>query len=1265
MDHTSSPEYSAPQHLKIISRLIGNVWEPQKISRSRFVGFLVLTAIAYLGNYYKYPIAFGLDFLFGSIAVILVLKWYPRPWGLITAVVAATCTFVLWNHPWAMVGLILEAIFLCRFTCKTQRNLVIGDILYWALVGAPLMGYCYHNFLGFSLSSSLLVMLKQSLNGIFNAIIASLILVYLPQIKPLSSLGKRLGLVSSSSLKEDKGAPGLASKFSFQLIIFNILAIFILAPLLLQMVTSINYELRRVDQEVESVLIDRSIGTENDLKTWYSRTRKSMETLAELVQEYPDRDRLSHELLHFDRLSDAITYTSVYYKDGDQLSVDLRTQELVRGRWNPNTPDPVIDSFLYSGLSYSPEATVTNLWKAVKSIRQTVNTAVVQDQETGNLLFYAASPIILRGSLDIQGMIVGLVDMTNVTQILETNTSRYPLVLNLLDSKSRYVASSNPKIPLLTLHSFSTEGTEKPMGNQGVYQWLPKVAKSPMLRWRNSFYVMRRPLGKPTNLDSHSIPAIDLPWTLQLELSPQSYISNLESFQIWNLSLMLLLLGLALPVAALTSRRMVRPIFSLAKTTTDVPQKIWDGTEIPWPRTSITEISLLSQNFQAMAAVLQHQFQEVHTAKSNLSSFLANMSHELRTPLNAILGFTQVLSRNINPPPDPLPDRFFENQWETLAIIRRSGEHLLALINDVLDISKIEAGRVTLLDIPFDLHTLLLSLMDIVKIRAQAKNLHLSYECDPQVPLGIQGDERKLRQVLINLLSNAIKFTESGSVTLRVKAESCPGEEMLDHHPQDVDQAPKEPQKMLITFQVEDTGAGIAEEDLEGLFEAFTQTEVGRHSEEGTGLGLPISRKFVQLMGGDLEVTSTPGVGSCFYFTIPVTVTSLDRSVQLAKNTPVIGIAPNQPTYCILLVDDVTENRTLLRQLLEPVGFDVLEASNGQEAIEVWQQHHPDLIFMDMRMPVMGGYEATCEIRAQSDQPQPVIVALTASVFDEERAKILAGGCDDFLHKPITEEELFRQLTQHLGVTYTYGQVPNGGSTIGSQGVGSGEFDRPGNSLTDLKPADLATQPQAWVAQLNLAARGAEDEMVWQLLDQIPPQQSALAEALAELVNEFRLDKIVSLTEAVPTVLRRHRVVEMAEHQQDYRILVVDDRPENRRLLLTLLEPLGFILEEAANGQEAIALWETFQPHLILMDLQMPLMNGYQATQWIKSQPLGHDTVIIALTASIATDSKTPLLEAGFHDILRKPFAESQLLEVLAQYLGIQYTSQEIYPSFS
>ncbi len=461
---------------------------------------------------------------------------------------------------------------------------------------------------------------------------------------------------------------------------------------------------------------------------------------------------------------------------------------------------------------------------------------------------------------------------------------------------------------------------------------------------------------------------------------------------------------------------------------------------------------------QALAAA-----EAANRAKSN---FLASMSHELRTPLNAILGFSQILSPS---------ESLTEQEREQIEIIKSSGEHLLEIINDILSMSKIEAGQITLNQNSFDLYELLDSLKDMLQLKAKSKGLPLNFEYAKNIPQYIETDETKLRQVLINILGNAIKFTQQGIVTLRVSAATN-----LD--------------KLKIKFEVSDTGPGIAPEEIDILFEPFVQTKAGKKSIEGTGLGLPISREFVRLMGGDITVSSIVGQGSIFTFDIKVTLAdSVDIETTVASRR-VVGLEPNQPKYRILIVEDIEQNRLLLVKLLTPLGFEVREAINGQEAVTMWQSWQPNLIVMDMKMPVMDGCEATKRIREAPNSQDTMIIALTASAFDEQREDILKVGCNDFISKPFRAEVLYEKIALHLNVRYVY----------------AGENQAAATQPLQLTKEALSVMPNEWVEQLYQAAIALDEVSIIELIKQIPARESMLAKILTDLVDNFRLDLIAS-----------------------------------------------------------------------------------------------------------------------------------------------------------
>jgi signal transduction histidine kinase len=470
----------------------------------------------------------------------------------------------------------------------------------------------------------------------------------------------------------------------------------------------------------------------------------------------------------------------------------------------------------------------------------------------------------------------------------------------------------------------------------------------------------------------------------------------------------------------------------------------------------------------ALAEELEQKNRELEAANRAKSVFLSTMSHEIRTPMNAILGYAQLMSR------DP---GLGADAKANLRIIGRSGEHLLTLINDVLDMSRIEAGRTELNSVTFNLSALLNDLAALFRLRAETKALRFEMLADGESVPYIVGDEGKIRQALVNLLGNAIKFTDRGRVTLRVTL-----------HQRNANQ-------LWLSARVEDTGAGITDEEQQKLFEPFTQARRGRETQKGTGLGLAITRSFARLMGGDVTVSSSPGRGSVFHLEIPVGRGNAGVAVRQDVPRRVVGICAgiragaNVPR--ILVVDDQTENRDWLMKLLAFIGFSVRGAENGEEAIRTWEKWSPQLILMDLHMPVMDGLEATRRIKSDPLGKDTAIVVLTASAMNEDRRTVAESGADGFLSKPFLEDDLLEKMRTLLSITYDYeeGQTPAEAKARGAERLG----ELPPAMLEELRNAIFSGS----LRRLNELIREVRETA-----------DAASASALQELADNYDYDAL-------------------------------------------------------------------------------------------------------------------------------------------------------------
>lgn len=482
----------------------------------------------------------------------------------------------------------------------------------------------------------------------------------------------------------------------------------------------------------------------------------------------------------------------------------------------------------------------------------------------------------------------------------------------------------------------------------------------------------------------------------------------------------------------------------------------------------ITEGRQLEQNRIACQAA-----EEANRAKSQ---FVANISHEIRTPLNSILGFAQLLERD----PTLTP-----TQVEYIRTMSNSGMHLLKLINDILDMSKIEAGKITFNQATFSLHNFLDELEMMFRARAANVGLQFLVEHDESISLNIRADAGKLRQVFVNLIENAFKFTEKGGIAVRVRTKEVAGNALEDQ------------KTLLLQAEVDDTGPGIQDADIDRLFGSFEQADAGIKA-GGTGLGLTISRKFIEMMGGKLTVTSQVGKGSCFRFEVQLEKAVVEITTrQDPEARRVVGLDPDMETFRILVVDDSSDNRSLLCKLLRPLGFEVAEASNGIEALEVFGDWPAHVVLMDMRMPIMDGYEATRRLKAMKAGQAAFVIALTASAFEDEETQILATGVDAYLRKPYQVNELLDVLREKLRLRYFYAD--------------------PAIKTSNLVTADFLTEKSLdalskdWMLLMQQAVAEGDMAQLMELIALVEKVDSNGARRLQALADQYDYEKLGEL----------------------------------------------------------------------------------------------------------------------------------------------------------
>ncbi|QHU99596.1 ATP-binding protein [Synechocystis sp. CACIAM 05] len=821
-----------------------------------------LLLAGYGGNYFKLHIFFGVDFLFGSIATLLVLVCYGLPWGLVSAAIAGSHTLIIWRHGYGILIIILEALVVGLMLRRRQTNLVLINSLFWLLIGIPLVYIFYRWGLNMTSVTTSLITLKQATNGIFNSLIASF-------------------LITGFGLSKQKFSPSTNpaffpwKKLSFEQTLFNLLVAFVFFPLLF--ITVVNGQEAFVQMEKQTVqeLTALSIPIQNSVEDWYQSHLEGAEVFATetlpLVAainqgngaQLPALSLMTHTI------QTAFTgFSNIYVGDrqGQIIVSSPEFNEVGESRLG------LIQAEKIAGFSIPSQIQVSPLHRTNVNVHPHVAITI---------------PLVANNSFE--GFINASLNLAKMKELLYANRVSEELNITLINGQNQVVASTIANVLPLEIYQPFDGGEPRDLGSSN-YHWYPDTPANPTIRWRDSYYYHILPLDKIND------------WQLVLGLPARESIEKLQAQSVQKLGLLLFLSLVGLVVAIGVSKRVANPLLTLAKITTDIPTKMqYQGLTPIALRSEVSEVITLNENFNEMLITLQNQFKIIKQAKDNLemrvaerthtlivinkqlageieerqrieiklreakesaelanrvkSEFLANISHEIRTPMNAILGFCDLLLQK---------DLSLSQTKKYLNAIGSSSKILLALIDDILDISKIEAGKLVIHLEPVDLRVIIREIKQIFDYKAESKGLLLTIQIDETLNQAIYFDAVRLRQILFNLVGNALKFTEEGQVFIYIGVEDI--------------QVRSQGTYISLAIEVTDTGIGIAPEDQARIFDVFTQSQ-GQSTRKygGTGLGLTITRRLTALLGGEISLSSRLGEGSTFILHFP--------AVRLVENS--------------------------------------------------------------------------------------------------------------------------------------------------------------------------------------------------------------------------------------------------------------------------------------------------------------------------------------------------------------------------------------------
>ena len=990
--------------------------------------WLALTALAYAGNAANLSLSANLEFLFGSIPVLVMLHFFGWAPALVSGFVAAAHTAILWQNPLGVVVFTMEILVVGLLYRRKSTNLLLVDTAYWVVLGMPFL-FLANRFLDIGIpSTGVLTALRLAVNGIINALLASLAITLVENVVP------RL-----------RHAPSRKT-VGFAQIVFLVMVTFVLIPGMVILVFTARQEMMRVEEDVQTRLEITAFSARQATNSWLSENLQTLRSLASFAGQVglAELDEIQSEM-HLLNMSDG-DFTVLAVADTSGAAVVIEPAEQ--------------GTRLFNNLSLGP---VNHFPRMMTDLRGVVTDAIASGEMVGRPVVLLGMPVISDG--EVTGAVIGVIDTLRLQDLLTTVSSNWAVNVAIADGNGVVVASTDRAVPPFSRYENAYPGPYRELPSGMAIRTASGTPDTRLAkRWEYTEFSVRDRLAMATS------------WTISLHAAIAPYQSSLNERYRSVFVVMIIVIVFTTLLSAIVSRKMLQSLTDLTEVAEDLPDKVVRREETRWPVSRIAEIQTLIHCFRLTSEHLAESFtrlqetntelttanEEAELANRTKSEFLANISHDLRTPLNGILGFAQILSRDTS---------LDEQTLSAVEIIRKSGNHLLNLINDILDVSRIEADKLHLDREPFFLGSFLDDIADIVSLQSRQKGLQLVVDFDSELPTVVLGDEKRLRQVLLNLLNNAVKFTDTGEVVFQARAT----------------------EGRLIAL-VRDTGIGIPEDELEAIFSPFKQLTKHIQSEEGTGLGLAIVSRLAKMMDGTVTVSSTAGEGSVFTLNVALPATDTVPPGPHSAST-ITGYTGR--VQSVLVVDDKDQNRSVLRGMLEPLGFVIREASDGKLAIEAMQHEKPDIVLMDLVMPNMDGFSAIAAIRSDPNNAETPVVAISASVATSVRQECLRLGFSDFIPKPFRETDMLTIVGRLLNLEWIHRREAAPEQTEG------GAIRRP--SADELN----ALQEQVQSGNVRGIVDAADDLAGWN------EEYREFSRIVAGMAQAFEIDRLVEFLRKV------------------------------------------------------------------------------------------------------------------------------------------------------